>query len=163
MRATASTVEILHGGARVASYVRSYVRGGRTTTTEHMPSTHRAHAEWTPTRILSWAEKVGPNTRGLCETILASAITPSGAFARASACSASPRSTGEPRVEAASTRALYAGARSYRPVKTILQNSLDTQPLPRTGRSRRPRAPRRRTCAVATTTTDRETKEKREC
>jgi hypothetical protein len=34
------------------------------------------------------------------------------------------------RVEAASARALYAGARSYRPVKTILQHSLDTQPLP---------------------------------
>jgi hypothetical protein len=33
-------------------------------------------------------------------------------------------------MEAASTRALYAGARSYRPVKTILQHNLDSQPLP---------------------------------
>ena len=37
-----------HLGARVACHVRSCVRGGRTTTPEHMPSTHRAHAEWTP-------------------------------------------------------------------------------------------------------------------
>jgi hypothetical protein len=35
-----------------------------------MPSTHRAHAEWTPSRILSWAEKVGPKTRAFCEVIL---------------------------------------------------------------------------------------------
>jgi hypothetical protein len=34
------------------------------------------------------------------------------------------------RVEAACARALFAGARSYRPVKTILENQLDAQPLP---------------------------------
>jgi transposase len=130
VRATASTVEILHGGTRVASYVRSYVRGGRTTTTEHMPSTHRAHAEWTPTRILSWAEKVGPNTRGLCEVILRERHHPEWGFRSCLGLLRLAKKYGEPRVEAASARALYAGARSYRPVKTILQHSLDTQPLP---------------------------------
>ena len=34
VRVTSNTVEILHGGTRVASHMRSYVRGGRTTT-EH--------------------------------------------------------------------------------------------------------------------------------
>ena len=42
LRATTSTVEIFHGRERVASHLRSYVRGGFTTVSEHMPSTHRA-------------------------------------------------------------------------------------------------------------------------
>ena len=70
LRATASTVEIFHGRERVAAHVRSYVRGGYTTVAEHMPSSHRAQAEWTPSRILGWAEQVGPNAPALCEVIL---------------------------------------------------------------------------------------------
>jgi transposase len=68
--ATTSIIEVLHGGTRVASHARSYAHGGHTTVTDHMPSSHRAHAEWTPSRILSWAEKLGPNTRALCDVIL---------------------------------------------------------------------------------------------
>jgi transposase len=95
-----------------------------------MPSTHRAHAEWTPTRILSWAEKVGPNTRGLCEVILRERHHPEWGFRSCLGLLRLAEKYGEARVEAASARALYAGARSYRHVKSILQHSLDTQPLP---------------------------------
>jgi transposase len=130
VRATASAVEILHGGTRVASYVRNYVHGGRTTTTEHMPSTHRAHAEWTPSRILSWAEKVGPNARALCEVILRERHHPEWGFRSCLGLFRLAKKYGDARVEAACARALYAGARSYRPVKTILQHCLDAQPLP---------------------------------
>jgi transposase len=130
VRVTASTVEILHGGTRVASYVRSYVHGGRTTTTDHMPSTHRAHAEWTPSRILSWAEKVGPKTRALCEVILRERHHPEWGFRSCLGLFRLAKTYGDARVEAACARALYAGARSYRPVKTILKHCLDAQPLP---------------------------------
>lgn len=130
VRATASTVEILHGDTRVASHVRSYVRGGPTTTPDHMPSTHRAQAEWTPTRILSWAAKVGPNTAALCEVILRERSHPEWGFRSCLGLFRLAKKYGEARIEAASARALYAGARSYRPVKTILQHNLDSQPLP---------------------------------
>jgi transposase len=130
VRATASTVEILHGGDRVASHVRSYVRGGRTTIPDHMPSTHRAHAEWTPTRILGWAEKVGPNTQALCDVILRERHHPEWGFRSCLGLFRLAKKYGDARVEAASRRALYAGARSYRPVKTILEHNLDAQPLP---------------------------------
>ncbi len=33
------------------------------TLAEHMPSSHRAHAEWTPSRLIRWAEKTGPGHR----------------------------------------------------------------------------------------------------
>lgn len=130
VRATASTVEIFHGGDRVIGYVRSYVRGGRTTTTEHMPSTHRAHAEWTPTRILAWAATVGASTHALCDVILRERHHPEWGFRSCLGLFRLAKKYGDARVEAACTRALYAGARSYRPVKTILQHGLDAQPLP---------------------------------
>jgi len=130
VRATASTVEILHGGKRVASYVRSYVRGGRTTLPEHMPSTHRAHAEWTPSRIVSWADTIGPSTRALCEVILRERHHPEWGFRSCLGLFRLAKKYDHARIEAACARALYAGARSYRPVKTILQHSLDQQALP---------------------------------
>jgi transposase len=130
VRATATTVEILHGETRIASHVRSYVHGRPTTTPDHMPSTHRAQAEWTPTRILSWAATVGPSTAALCEVILRERHHPEWGFRSCLGLLRLAKKYGTARVEAASARALYAGARSYRPVKTILQHGLDSQPMP---------------------------------
>lgn len=130
VRATASTVEIFHAGQRVAAHVRSYVRGAPSTQDEHMPSTHRAHAEWKPSRILAWAETVGPNTHALCDVILRERHHPEWGFRSCLGLFRLAKQYGEARVDAACKRALFAGARSYRPVKTILQHGLDAQPMP---------------------------------
>lgn len=131
VRATTNSLEIFHLGGRVACHVRSYVRGGRTTTPEHMPSTHRAHAEWTPSRILGWAETVGQNTRALCDVILRERRHPEWVYRSCLGLFRLAKKFGDARVEAASARALFAGARSYRHVLTILQHNLDQQPLPK--------------------------------
>lgn len=141
VRATASSLEIFHAGERVTSHLRSYVRGGRTTKPEHMPSTHRAHAEWTPTRILGWAEKVGPSTRAFCEAILRERRHPEWGYRSCLGLFRLTKKYGEARVEAASRRALFAGARSYRHVLTILQHNLDRQPLPEPEKPASPGAP----------------------
>jgi transposase len=130
VRATTNTVEILQGVARVASHARSYVHGGRTTETAHMPSSHRAHAEWTSSRILSWAETYGPNTRALCDVILRERRHPEWGFRSCLGLFRLAKKYEPARMEAACARALFAGARSYRPVKTILEHHLDAQPLP---------------------------------
>ena len=57
-RVTDRTVELFHRGTRVASHVRSPRQHRHTTTPEHMPSAHRRHAEWTPTRLLREAAAV---------------------------------------------------------------------------------------------------------
>ena len=132
LRATVSTVETFHGRERVASHARSYVRGGFTTTAEHMPSSHRAHAEWTPLRILGWADQVGPNVRALCEVILCERRHPEWGYRSCLGLFRLAKKYGNARLDAASRRALYAGARSYRPVLTILEHNLDGQPLPET-------------------------------
>jgi transposase len=130
VRATASTIEIFHGRERVAAHLRSYVRGGYTTTPEHMPSSHRAQAEWTPSRILAWADQVGPDARALCEVILRERHHPEWGYRSCLGLFRLEKKYGSARLNAASRRALFAGARSYRPVLTILQHNLDGQPLP---------------------------------
>jgi len=124
-RIVTDVVEILHGRERVASHRRSYVKGGFTTTTEHMPSAHRAHAEWTPSRILTWAHKVGAATRDLCEAILAERPHPEQGFRSCLGILRLSKRYGDMRLEAACQRALRVRARSYRHVESILKNGLD--------------------------------------
>lgn len=124
-RTSGDVVEILHGRTRVASHRRSPVKGGFTTQTEHMPSAHRAHAEWTPSRILGWAEKVGGSTRALCDAILAERPHPEQGFRSCLGILRLGKRYGDERLEAACARALGVRARSYRHVESILKNGLD--------------------------------------
>ena len=70
LRATATTIEIFRDGRRVASHRRSYAAHKATTVPEHTASAHRAHAEWTPSRIAAWAAKIGPKTAELVSEIM---------------------------------------------------------------------------------------------
>jgi transposase len=124
-RIVTDVVEILHRSTRVAAHRRSPVKGGFTTLTEHMPSAHRAHAEWTPSRILAWAGKVGAATRELCDAILADRPHPEQGFRSCLGILRLGKRYGEVRLEAACHRALRVRARSYRHVESILKNGLD--------------------------------------
>jgi transposase len=127
-RFTSDVVEILHRRVRVASHRRSAAKGGFTTLPEHMPSSHRAHAEWTPSRILTWAGKVGEGTRALCEAILADRPHPEQGFRSCLGILCLAKRYGEARLEAACSRSLRVRARSYRHVESILKNGLDRAP-----------------------------------
>ena len=59
IRYTTATIEVFFKGRRVTSHPRRY-DGKPSTLAKHMPSAHRAHAEWTPSRLIRWAEKAGP-------------------------------------------------------------------------------------------------------
>jgi hypothetical protein len=63
VRATAQVVEILHRNRRVSSHVREYGRRRFITKPEHMPAAHRAHLEWTPSKLVAWGASVGPPVR----------------------------------------------------------------------------------------------------
>src|SRR5207245_5799607 len=71
-RMTARCVEVFLRSTRVASHPRLSGRGRVSTLLEHMPAAHRAHAEWTPSRLISWAAKTGPATGHVVEAILKS-------------------------------------------------------------------------------------------
>jgi transposase len=72
IRLTASMVEIFLGGKRVASHLRSYVRGRHTTDPAHRPEAHRRQLDWPPERLVSWAEKTGPQTAALVKGVMES-------------------------------------------------------------------------------------------
>ncbi len=128
VRATAATVEIFHLGKRVAAHARSHVKGKHTTVTEHMPRSHREHAEWTPSRILGWAATVGPNVVLLAKAILDERRHPEHGYRSCLGIFRLAKKYDAARVDAACARALLAGARSYRHVDSILRNGLDRAP-----------------------------------
>jgi transposase len=129
VRFTASTVEILLGGRRIAAHVRSPRRGAFTTEPGHRPKAHQRHAEWTPSRLVAWAAKTGPRTASLVEKILETKPHPEQGYR---SCLGILRLGGAytpARLEAACDRALKIQALSYRSVKSILQSGLDQAAL----------------------------------
>jgi transposase len=68
VRATVKTLEVFYEHERIASHLRNYSDIDRyTTLPEHMPSNHRAMADWTTGRFESWSRKFGDNThRYIC-------------------------------------------------------------------------------------------------
>ena len=63
IRATEHMLEIFHQGKVVAAHPRSQVAGRYSTQTAHMPEKHQKAGEWTPERLLHWAESYGPRRR----------------------------------------------------------------------------------------------------
>src|SRR5271170_216141 len=80
VRVTARTVEVFHRGQRVAVHQRRYMGSKHGTNPDHMPSSHRRYAEWTPGRFRRCAGKIGPNTEGLISAVLASRPHPEQGF-----------------------------------------------------------------------------------
>jgi transposase len=130
VRTSATTVELYVKGRRVASHLRSHSRGRHTTEPAHMPEAHRRHLEWSPGRIVRWAEQTGPATGGLVGAILASRPHPEQGYRSCLGILRLGRRYGPERLEAACARALVIGARSYRSVDSILKRGLDRSPLP---------------------------------
>ena len=76
VRYTSATVEVFYKGKRVASHIRSYKKGGHTTVKEHMPKKHQKYAEWTPERIIDWANTKGSSVGKLAKKIIEKHIHP---------------------------------------------------------------------------------------
>jgi len=130
VRLTAEVVEMFRKGKRVASHVRSRKRGGFTTLSEHMPASHRRYAEWTPDRLVRWAEETGGQTAAVVAAVLASRPHPQQGFRSCLGIMNLGKSYGKERLEAACARAMALGATSYKSIQSILKTGLDSQPLP---------------------------------
>jgi len=127
VRLTATTMEAFHKGGRVAAHARSHVRGGYTTIKEHMPPNHCSYAEWSPSRFIQWASKIGVATAQLVEKILSTRTYPEQGYRACMGIIRLGRHYEPARVEAAAQRALKFNACSYRSMKAILTAGLDQQ------------------------------------
>jgi transposase len=128
VRSTPTTVEILHKGTRIASHVRSRGRGQVITQEEHRPKSHRVHLEWTPSRMVQWAETIGPHTARLFARIMSDKPHPEMGYRGCLGIIRLAEKYSVRRVEAAAERALLTGACRYKSVESILRNSLDRVP-----------------------------------
>lgn len=128
-RVTVAVVEVFFKNRRVASHERLFGRGRCSTHREHMPSAHRVHAEWTPSRIIAWAGKTGPATARVVQAIMARRPHPEQGYRACLGLLRLGQARGADRLEAACARADRLGAHSYRTIKNILAAGLDRVPL----------------------------------
>jgi transposase len=130
VRLTATTLECLYQGERVASHTRNYRKGSHTTLPEHMPVAHQKHLNWTPERFLNWAHEIGPATRDLVQHLLNHKAHPEQSYRTCLGLLALAKRYTNGRLEAACHRALAIGAPTRRSVASILEKGLEHQPLP---------------------------------
>jgi transposase len=129
VRLTATTVELFQAGKRVAAHRRSQETGRFTTVEEHRPKSHQKHLQWTPGRLIGWAQDVGPNCARVVEQILKNKPHPEQGYRSCLGIMRLGKALGAQRVEAACVRALHFGTCSYTSINSILQNNLDAQPV----------------------------------
>lgn len=128
VRLTATTIECFHKNKRIVSHARSMQRGGHSTEHDHMPVKHQKHAEWTPERMLTWAQKTGPGCRHLAELIMHNRQHPEQAYRSVLGIIRLKEQWGPERLDAACQIAAQAGALSYKSVASILKKGLDGVP-----------------------------------
>jgi transposase len=130
IRLGATTVELFLKGRRIASHRRRGGRGQYATDSAHMPHAHRAHAEWTPSRLITWAETTSPATAALVTALLAGKPHPEQGYRACLGLMRLSKTYGAARMDAACARALHLGAPSYRTVRNILASGTDRIALP---------------------------------
>lgn len=127
-RFSEKTVEFFLRGVRIAVHARSYVPGKHTTLKEHRPEKHQ-DLEWTSSRMMEKGREVGPSTMAVLEQIMKSRKHPELGYRSCLGVMRLGKRYSNERLEAACRRALAMNVCSYRSIKSILENSLDRQPL----------------------------------
>ena len=130
VRATATTVEVFFKNQRVASHARRFGKGVFSTQKAHMPRAHQEHQTWPPSRVIAWAETIGPHVKLLVEALIAERQHPEQGYRPSLGIVRLAKTYGNDRVDRACQRAHLAGARTYRHVAAILKNNLDRASLP---------------------------------
>lgn len=125
-------VEIYHKGRRVASHVRLYGKQRNSTLPEHMPSTHRFRAEWTPERFIKWARNIGEEPAIVCKKIMEKYKHPELGFKSCLGIISLEKKYGKDRLIAACKKAVVLKAFTYSMIKNQLKTGMDKMPLQQT-------------------------------
>jgi len=128
LRVSATTVEVMHKGQRVAAHAR-HGKGRYSTLTEHMPRSHQAHRQWSPTRFMRWASAIGPCTAQVVKHQLEDRPHPEHGYRACLGLLSLSRRYHASRLEKACERALAIHSPRYHSIASILQQGLDRQPL----------------------------------
>lgn len=124
-RTTANTLEIFYQGRRIASHPISSLQGKSTTLSEHMPSNHRYHTQWSPQLFMDWAEKIGVNMVAVTQVIIKTQPHPECCYRIHSGFRNLSKRYGNCRLEIACRYALQYAQPGFKSIQSILKNSLD--------------------------------------
>lgn len=128
VRLTDKTVEIFKDAKRIAAHQRCYQPGRPTTLQEHRPKSHQKYLQWTPSRMIDWAQTIGPECAKVVQKILQDRPHPEMGYRSCLGIIRLGKGVGSPRLEAACRRALHYNTCSYRSIKSILDKHLDSAP-----------------------------------
>ena len=126
-RITENTVEIFYKHNRITSHLHSYEKWKHTTKPEHMPTAHQKYFDQTPTRIIAWAEQIGPNTVEVVKKIFDSRKYIQQSYRSCMGIKRLENYYPKERIENACSRAVKYRAYSYKSVKAILVGGFDKQ------------------------------------
>ena len=130
VRLTSKIVEIFHKGRRVASHQRRYHGRRHGTHPDHMPSSHRRYADWSPERFKRWARSFGSETEGLIISILANRPHPEQDFRTCLGVLRLFRGLDPERIEAISVHAVDIGALTYKSIASIIEHKTERHQQP---------------------------------
>ena len=119
---------IFHDGKCVAEHPRSR-RGGHSTHAHHMPKAHAKHQEWTPSRFLRWANKIGPGTHHVVVYQFTHRPHPEHGYRAALGILSLAKKYGNERLEKACLHAKRIGGMHYKNLTSILASGIDNLTL----------------------------------
>jgi transposase len=128
VRFSEKTVEIFRKGQRIAAHVRGVIPGQHTTLKEHRPEKHQDLA-WTSSLMVDKGREVGSATAEVLQRIMEDRKHPELGYRSCLGVLRLGKRYSNERLEAACRRAVTMKVCSYRSIKSILENSLDREPL----------------------------------
>jgi len=128
-RVSENTIELFHKSQRIASHLRSWQKGRHTTLATHRPKSHQHYGDWSPERFISWAEKIGPDTRHVISAVLNARRHPEQGYRSCLGILRLAKTYSDSRLEAACKRALLLGTHRYKSIDSILKHGLENKPV----------------------------------
>jgi transposase len=130
IKSTAEAVECLFKGKRVALHRRRLDTPDKyVTDAAHRPKSHQRHAEWSPSRLISWGEKHGPATGEVVASIIKSRPHPEQGYRSCLGLMRLARRYSSKRLEAACVRACALKTFSYKSIESMLRTGMDKVPV----------------------------------
>lgn len=126
---TSTTVEVYYNHQRIALHQRNSRKGSYSTNRDHLGSTHKYYADWSPEFFKKKASLHGKNVAACIEKIIVSGDCPEIGYKRAMGLIQLHKAYGSQRLDNACKRAIQADAVAYQRIKNILKNNLDQSSL----------------------------------
>lgn len=121
-------VEVYFYDKRIATHVRKFYPG-MTTEPAHMPEQHAQHQQWTPGRLMNWAQSIGPDVLEWVKAQLRRKAHPEQAYRVCLGLLSLHRSYSAERLNKACAIANQASLFKLKNVKAILQSNRDKWPV----------------------------------